>query len=59
MTDKGLIIDAEENVTWARDLIEALQPCGDRAVVAVVHHALERLENAQEILQSIRERGEK
>lgn len=49
------LLDARDNIGWSRDLIEALQRSESRATVAVVHYALERLEDALEILKSLTE----
>lgn len=49
------LLDAQDNIGWARSLIEALQSNESRATAAVAHHALERLEDGLEILKSLKE----
>lgn len=49
------LLDAQDNIGWARSLIEALERSESRATSAVAHHAHERLENALAIISSLME----
>lgn len=53
--DLSLLLDAQDEINWANDLIGALLSCGDRSTTAVAHHAIERLQRALHLLKSVQE----